>query len=102
MIRRPPRSTLFPYTTLFRSHVRDDVKHADDGHAADERAGQRALRVADLAGERRDVVPAVVRPERPKHRGAESREAAPRGLADALARAAGVGECEVPPLTRRD
>src|SRR3989454_6119673 len=27
MIRRPPRSTLFPYTTLFRSleHHRDDV-----------------------------------------------------------------------------
>src|SRR2546426_1325865 len=25
MIRRPPRSTLFPYTTLFRSHaLRDD------------------------------------------------------------------------------
>src|SRR3712207_7351902 len=24
MIRRPPRSTLFPYTTLFRSHVRTD------------------------------------------------------------------------------
>src|SRR5258705_5663215 len=23
MIRRPPRSTLFPYTTLFRSHLRD-------------------------------------------------------------------------------
>src|SRR2546430_5956175 len=23
MIRRPPRSTLFPYTTLFRSSVRD-------------------------------------------------------------------------------
>src|ERR1051325_12050485 len=23
MIRRPPRSTLFPYTTLFRSHVLD-------------------------------------------------------------------------------
>src|SRR6266480_1994431 len=23
MIRRPPRSTLFPYTTLFRSHERD-------------------------------------------------------------------------------
>src|SRR2546430_4213101 len=23
MIRRPPRSTLFPYTTLFRSHVTD-------------------------------------------------------------------------------
>src|SRR2546422_5845728 len=26
MIRRPPRSTLFPYTTLFRSHPRD-VEH---------------------------------------------------------------------------
>src|SRR5206468_5127455 len=24
MIRRPPRSTLFPYTTLFRSHKRPD------------------------------------------------------------------------------
>src|SRR2546422_6412409 len=24
MIRRPPRSTLFPYTTLFRSHVPAD------------------------------------------------------------------------------
>src|SRR2546430_12580180 len=23
MIRRPPRSTLFPYTTLFRSHTRE-------------------------------------------------------------------------------
>src|SRR3712207_8298024 len=28
MIRRPPRSTLFPYTTLFRS-VRLDRAHAD-------------------------------------------------------------------------
>src|SRR5256885_2432906 len=26
MIRRPPRSTLFPYTTLFRSRVRQDGK----------------------------------------------------------------------------
>src|SRR2546426_11718882 len=24
MIRRPPRSTLFPYTTLFRSHLLDE------------------------------------------------------------------------------
>src|SRR5256884_2194481 len=29
MIRRPPRSTLFPYTTLFRSHVLGEVcRHA--------------------------------------------------------------------------
>src|SRR2546428_6333019 len=26
MIRRPPRSTLFPYTTLFRSVVADEVR----------------------------------------------------------------------------
>src|SRR2546425_6664190 len=26
MIRRPPRSTLFPYTTLFRSPVRDVIE----------------------------------------------------------------------------
>src|SRR5258708_8359553 len=32
MIRRPPRSTLFPYTTLFRSHDRDE--HAADADAA--------------------------------------------------------------------
>src|SRR2546430_11547163 len=25
MIRRPPRSTLFPYTTLFRSLIREDA-----------------------------------------------------------------------------
>src|SRR3989442_2481597 len=25
MIRRPPRSTLFPYTTLFRSHLKEDT-----------------------------------------------------------------------------
>src|SRR2546422_4432900 len=29
MIRRPPRSTLFPYTTLFRSHLARRVKDAD-------------------------------------------------------------------------
>src|SRR2546430_5394151 len=28
MIRRPPRSTLFPYTTLFRSHPREGVAAA--------------------------------------------------------------------------
>src|SRR3712207_7923847 len=29
MIRRPPRSTLFPYTTLFRSRVRVGPAHRD-------------------------------------------------------------------------
>src|SRR5260221_10762424 len=35
MIRRPPRSTLFPYTTLFRSHA--DVAVGDGG--AENRSG---------------------------------------------------------------
>src|SRR2546425_4568489 len=35
MIRRPPRSTLFPYTTLFRSlGQRPAAWHANEGHAA--------------------------------------------------------------------
>src|SRR3712207_7523867 len=29
MIRRPPRSTLFPYTTLFRSNFPERVLHRD-------------------------------------------------------------------------
>src|SRR3712207_6952881 len=34
MIRRPPRSTLFPYTTLFRSREQlvDDVAHVPGEH----------------------------------------------------------------------
>src|SRR3712207_8392301 len=39
MKRRPPRSTLFPYTTLFRSHA---VRLARAGH--EERAGGREAR----------------------------------------------------------
>src|SRR5215475_15690957 len=34
MIRRPPRSTLFPYTTLFRSHARTQAyRHGQQCHA---------------------------------------------------------------------
>src|SRR5690348_17551649 len=45
MIRRPPRSTLFPYTTLFRSLV---VRLDDRRHADAERALQ-PLEVRELA-----------------------------------------------------
>src|SRR5260221_2268097 len=34
MIRRPPRSTLFPYTTLFRSLRRSRVTHASPAGTA--------------------------------------------------------------------
>src|SRR3712207_8789942 len=42
MIRRPPRSTLFPYTTLFRSHPRvalPDAHQPGAGVAARDRDG---------------------------------------------------------------
>src|SRR2546426_8353469 len=42
MIRRPPRSTLFPYTTLFRSPGRPD-----EGSGLRERAVPRALHPGD-------------------------------------------------------
>src|SRR2546422_9703512 len=32
MIRRPPRSTLFPYTTLFRSLLHELLRHEVTGH----------------------------------------------------------------------
>src|ERR1039458_10677243 len=41
MIRRPPRSTLFPYTTLFRSEV-DRVGVAADAAGAEQRGVLRA------------------------------------------------------------
>src|SRR2546422_6967782 len=40
MIRRPPRSTLFPYTTLFRSQL-VRVEHLLQRHVADQSLAQR-------------------------------------------------------------
>src|SRR2546426_8937692 len=63
MIRRPPRSTLFPYTTLFRS--REDVPQdpADTGGGALERLDERWVVVAlDLE----DDGPAVADVDRPR------------------------------------
>src|SRR3989449_8093608 len=48
MIRRPPRSTLFPYTTLFRSCV-PGHGHRRVDHDADSRAVHRADRRGDAA-----------------------------------------------------
>src|SRR3712207_8070252 len=41
MIRRPPRSTLFPYTTLFRSAVHARLGAGDDAAAPARAAGAR-------------------------------------------------------------
>src|SRR5258708_22217824 len=46
MIRRPPRSTLFPYTTLFRSRRRQG--------SADGRQGRRPGPVREMVGHRGD------------------------------------------------
>src|SRR5688572_31445399 len=45
MIRRPPRSTLFPYTTLFRSHSRCDPL-GNGSRTKDERRGTSGSRRA--------------------------------------------------------
>src|SRR5690349_22191661 len=60
MIRRPPRSTLFPYTTLFRS-TRHDARRRDRLHGPLHRPGRR--RHARQADDRRD--PAGRDPTRP-------------------------------------
>src|SRR2546422_6959044 len=46
MIRRPPRSTLFPYTTLFRSHAGQRARDAADRVRV-------LIKVGDFAGARR-------------------------------------------------
>src|SRR3712207_7228332 len=62
MIRRPPRSTLFPYTTLFRSEAGRvgaleavdgllDVAHREDGAAAGGFGLRQAAALGVLAGE---------------------------------------------------
>src|SRR3712207_7206826 len=65
MIRRPPRSTLFPYTTLFRSVLRDQAQVVVRGGYA----GAVAELLPDRQGlavpvERAVVVAAVLRDQR--------------------------------------
>src|SRR3712207_7369715 len=54
MIRRPPRSTLFPYTTLFRSlgclSALAVASHADAAHATTTAVGREAMVLAPGAG----------------------------------------------------
>src|SRR2546422_7948941 len=58
MIRRPPRSTLFPYTTLFRSPRLDQIgeRHVNRRHRVREGRVDEALhlpvRVREVYGER--------------------------------------------------
>src|SRR3712207_8014587 len=53
MIRRPPRSTLFPYTTLFRSRLDADPRHELRGDSRPEDRGAGHREVPDARSERR-------------------------------------------------
>src|SRR3712207_6860312 len=57
MIRRPPRSTLFPYTTLFRSPHRPGGRRAVRGAARGRTADRRALQHRLAAGLARGLLP---------------------------------------------
>src|SRR2546430_13578672 len=59
MIRRPPRSTLFPYTTLFRSQLEPNQLAGRDD--------QRAVRGAEALGRHLDVVRVGVGPRSEEH-----------------------------------
>src|SRR5688572_32345848 len=68
MIRRPPRSTLFPYTTLFRSLERFDLLHEFFGrHTGDLRVsppGQVLDLTLELASQRSVTFPLHAVPDR--------------------------------------
>src|SRR3989441_1683754 len=61
MIRRPPRSTLFPYTTLFRSVVADDVGLADRERVQELPVAAFVPRLRDAAIVADDDVTGIVR-----------------------------------------
>src|SRR2546430_16085166 len=61
MIRRPPRSTLFPYTTLFRAVIECHVKHWLDGGYWCARQRARAVVSAAASSLRCVVVPRLER-----------------------------------------
>src|SRR3712207_7024671 len=66
MIRRPPRSTLFPYTTLFRSPA------GDDG-AEEEVETPEAERHPEVAGRRQGEGEGAEEGEAEAHRGDDAR-----------------------------
>src|SRR3712207_7465485 len=74
MIRRPPRSTLFPYTTLFRSRDDDEPRRRLDEREEAQRGGARHhVAVADR-GERDAAEVDGVHPARLGVRGAEGED----------------------------
>src|SRR3712207_8734999 len=70
MIRRPPRSTLFPYTTLFRSQGLAEVGERDVDLQGVEQVGHRVAReldVDDRPGDPHDAAGAGLRLRSEEH-----------------------------------
>src|SRR3712207_8135050 len=62
MIRRPPRSTLFPYTTLFRSHAHPhggDAQQRDDDPADAVAPPEDGFRALEAGRQPRDQQPEI-------------------------------------------
>src|SRR5258707_11018652 len=66
MIRRPPRSTLFPYTTLFRSEDVGDAGRRGDAAIGDERRSRHVRGV--VRGEEQNHASDLLRRSEPAHR----------------------------------
>src|SRR5437764_10035415 len=66
MIRRPPRSTLFPYTTLFRSVQNQNEPQLRDENAHNDKSVHGVLNPTYQAGLRRDAVQPDIEAERKK------------------------------------
>src|SRR2546427_1939681 len=64
MIRRPPRSTLFPYTTLFRSLVVDQDEETGEVGQAEELGAVLALQAVEVG--RRHLLLQLIRPGQPR------------------------------------
>src|SRR3712207_8548667 len=64
MIRRPPRSTLFPYTTLFRSVPEEGRAHDEEDPRRQTREGDHGARPPEIDGPRRPPRGAAQRRER--------------------------------------
>src|SRR2546430_12867362 len=68
MIRRPPRSTLFPYTTLFRSHDLLPFDHVFDLEAAEDALALVRVRVhVDAEVDGQQLIPRLVTERSEEH-----------------------------------
>src|SRR5256885_3859555 len=94
MIRRPPRSTLFPYTTLFRSHEGADEALAGQVHALGERPAQHGkARSEEHTSELQSPCNLVCRLLLEKKKGEHVPGGGGAGARQSLPRAAGAPEC---------